>query len=70
MMRHSMKPRLLTLIALGALLLGSLILANGQGPDARDMRLGRGGGRNPLERMTATLNLTDEEQAKIQPIVD
>ena len=65
-----MKGRLVTLTALGALSLGSLILAHGQDSEAHDRRAARSGGRNPLERMTADLNLTPEQKAKIQPIID
>ena len=66
-----MKIKLITLITLGALSLGSLAFAQepggGAGPEER---AGRGHRHNPLERTTEQLNLTPEQKAKVQPIID
>ena len=60
-----MKLTIITLSAISALSLGGFALA--QEPEQG----GRGGGRhNPLERTTEQLNLTPEQKAKVQPIVD
>lgn len=69
-MIDNMKLKLITLTALGALALGGSVLAN----DPQDAGYDRGGGRgfrhDPLERMTQDLNLTPEQKAKVQPILD
>ncbi|MEO8439847.1 MAG: hypothetical protein ABI540_06450 [Spartobacteria bacterium] len=68
-----MKRTLFTLSAMAALALGSTALAQ-QPDDARqDQRGGRGGGNhrhNLLARTTEQLNLTPEQKAKVQPIID
>ena len=65
-----MKLRLITLTAIGALSLGT---AFAQTPEASPQSY-RGGGRghrhNPLEQMTGNLNLTPDQKAKVQPIID
>jgi periplasmic protein CpxP/Spy len=61
-----MKLTLITLSAIGALSLGSPAFA-------QDQRGGRGGGgyhHGSLERTTEQLNLTPDQKAKIQPIID
>ncbi len=66
-----MKLTLITLSAIGALFLGNSAFA--QGPDGGGKGQ-RGGGRghrhNPFERTTEQLNLTPEQKAKVQPIID
>ena len=60
-----MKLTLITLSAISALSLGGFAFA--QEPDRGD----RGGNRhNPRERTTEQLNLTPEQKAKVQPIID
>lgn len=64
-----MKRNLLTLAAIGAIALGGLVLAQaglGNGPGGR----WHGAGGFGLEHMTKTLNLTADQQAKVQPILD
>ena len=65
-----MKITLLTLSAISALSLGSPLFA--QAPDAggQDSHRGGRGHHNALERMTENLDLTAEQKAKVQPIVD
>jgi periplasmic protein CpxP/Spy len=66
-----MKLKLVTLIALGALSLGSSAFAHEPEAGGQDQRSGRGGGHhNSLERTTEQLNLTPEQKAKVQPIID
>ena len=66
-----MKIKLITLITLGALSLGSSAFAQEPTTAAPDKQGGRGGSRhNPLQRATEQLNLTPEQKAKVQPIVD
>lgn len=57
-----MKRNLLTFAAVGAIALCGFSIANGQG-----------GGRHghfSLQHLTKSLNLTAEQQAKVQPILD
>ena len=66
-----MKLKLITLTALGALALGGTALANDPLDAGNDRHGGRGGSRHGgLERMTEQLNLTPEQKAKVQPIID
>jgi Spy/CpxP family protein refolding chaperone len=66
-----MKIKLITLTTLGALSLGSSAFAQEPTTAAQDQQGGRGGSRhNSLQRTTEQLNLTPEQQAKVQPIVD
>jgi Spy/CpxP family protein refolding chaperone len=64
-----MKRNLLTLAAAGAIALSGFAIV--QAEDKGDAG-GRGwhGHRNPLKHMTETLNLTPDQQAKVQPILD
>ena len=63
-----MKRNLLTLFAAGGIALAGFVLAQPENPDNDS---GRGWHRgNPLEHMTETLNLTPEQKAKVQPILD
>lgn len=66
-----MKLKLITLGAIGALSLGSTAFAqDSQG--GQDQPGGRGGGHRhrSLAHMTENLNLTPEQKAKVQPIID
>ena len=64
-----MKRNLLTLMVTGAIVLGGIVMVQAQ-PGA-----GGGGGRGHgkrlmLERLPQELNLTSEQQTKVQPIID
>ena len=66
-----MKIKLITLTTLGALSLGSSAFANEPETAGQDQRSGRGGNhRNSLQHATEQLNLTPEQKAKVQPIID
>ena len=67
-----MKLKLITLTALGAISLGSSAFAQEPETGGQDQQGGRGGGyhRSSLERTTEQLNLTPEQKAKVQPIID
>ncbi len=65
-----MKLKLITFTALSALALGSAVLANDLEQGGNDLREGRGGRHNPLDRMTERLDLTPEQKTKVQPIID
>ena len=60
-----MKRNLLTLVAVGAIALGGFALAQAQGGPGR----WHGQGFS-LQHLTKTLNLTSDQQAKVQPILD
>ena len=60
-----MKRNLLPLAAVGAIALGGFALAQAQGGPGR----WHGQGLS-LEHLTKTLNLTSDQQAKVQPILD
>ena len=63
-----MKRNLLTVVAAGAIALGGFVVVQAQpGPG------GHGGGHGHafgLQRITEKLNLTSDQQTKVQPIVD
>jgi Spy/CpxP family protein refolding chaperone len=65
-----MKRNLLTLAAAGAIALSGFALAQAQDKQgfAKSWQ-GRGHG-NSLKHLTSTLNLTPDQQAKVQPILD
>ena len=66
-----MKIKLITLTTLGALSLGSSAFAQEPTTGAQDHQGGRGRSHhNSLQRATEQLNLTPEQKAKVQPIVD
>jgi Spy/CpxP family protein refolding chaperone len=69
-----MKRNLLTLMAAGAILSSGFALAQGDDKgDCAGVRAGwhgHGPHGNPLDRISETLNLTPEQKAKVQPIVD
>jgi Spy/CpxP family protein refolding chaperone len=66
-----MKLKLFTLTAIGAFSLGSAAFAQ-EPKGGQDQQGGHGGGRHhgSIERMTDQLNLTPEQKAKVQPIID
>ena len=60
---RTMKRNFLTLAAAGLIVLCGFALAQAQGP--------RSGGRgHAIERLTEGLNLTPDQQGKVQPIID
>lgn len=66
-----MKLRQITLTATCLALFGTLSLAHAQDPQGQDWKNRRDHKReNILEHMTKNLELTPEQQAKIQPILD
>ena len=73
-----MKHKLITLAAISAFSLGSSAFAQAPQPDGQSGQGGQGqrGGRHggdrhgSLEKMTEQLNLTPEQKAKVQPIID
>ena len=65
-----MKRNLLTLAAVGAIALGGFAIAQAENGGAWGGHgCGHGHG-NPLARLTETLNLTPDQEAKVQPILD
>jgi periplasmic protein CpxP/Spy len=60
-----MKRNLLTLAAVGAIALGGFAIAQAEGGPGR----WHGQGLS-LQHLTKTLNLTSDQQAKVQPILD
>jgi Spy/CpxP family protein refolding chaperone len=68
----NMKRNLLALAAVGAIAFSGFAVAQGENETGRGDRGGHGGHghRNMLEHMTETLNLTPDQKAKIQPILD
>jgi Spy/CpxP family protein refolding chaperone len=60
-----MKRNLLTLAAVGAIALGGFAIAQAEGGPGR----WHGQGLS-IEHLTKTLNLTSDQQAKVQPILD
>ena len=67
-----MKRKLIAFSAISALSLGSFAFAQEPRGDNPDEHGGRGGGNRHgvLEKMTEGLNLTPEQKAKVQPIID
>jgi protein CpxP len=68
-MKANMKRNILTLAAVGAIALGGFAVAQAQGGPG-----GRHGGWHgqgfALEHLTKSLNLTSDQQAKVQPLID
>lgn len=64
-----MKQNLITLFAAGGIALGGIAIAQ---PEDQGNCGGRGWHHrgNPLEHVTETLNLTPDQKAKVQPILD
>jgi periplasmic protein CpxP/Spy len=71
-----MKRKIIALTTACSLALGAFTIARAQGPEDMPgpghMHHGKKGefGHNPLARLTQDLNLTDEQKAKVQPIID
>jgi Spy/CpxP family protein refolding chaperone len=67
-----MKLRLVPLTAGCAIMLAAISIANAQDPTSKDFAGNRRHHRwgNALEKMTTTLDLTPEQQAKIRPILE
>lgn len=64
------KFTLITLGAVSALFLGSSAVAREPESGGQEQRGGRGHHRSSIERMTERLDLTPEQKAKVQPIID
>ena len=63
-----MKRNLLTVVAVGAIALGGFVMVQAQpGPGGGGRWRGHGFG---LQGMTEKLNLTSDQQTKVQPIID
>ena len=63
-----MKRNVLTLVAAGAIALGGFVVVQAQpGPGGGGRCHGHGFG---LQRITEKLNLTSDQQTKVQPIID
>lgn len=73
-MPNDMKLKLITLTALAALSCGGLALAQDQDSEGggrhRGGRAGGGMRHDMMEHMVESLNLTPEQKAKVQPIMD
>ncbi len=68
-MKLNMKRNILTFVTAGAIALGGLAVAASQGGPGGGGWHGHGHG-SPLEHLTKSLNLTSDQQAKVQPIID
>jgi Spy/CpxP family protein refolding chaperone len=67
-MKQNMKRNLMTFAAAGAIAVGGFAVAAAQGrPDAH---WGGHGHAFAFEHLTKSLNLTADQQAKVQPIID
>ena len=70
-MKTNMKRNLLTLAAVGAIGLGGFAWANTQdGPGGFGGHGGWHGHQFAMERLTKSLNLTPDQQAKVKPLLD
>ena len=69
-----MTRKLITLIAAGGLTLGGLAYLQAQDPSGPQHEHGPGPKhhhmQNPLEHLSESLNLTADQKAKVQPIID
>ena len=69
-----MTRKLITLLAAGALTLGGLIYVHAGEPGMKHDHAGPGPHHlmmgNPLDHLSKDLELTDEQKAKLQPIID
>ena len=64
-----MKRNLMTFAAVGAIALGGFAIAGAQGGPGGGKWAGHGHG-SALEHLTKSLNLTTDQTAKVQPIID
>jgi periplasmic protein CpxP/Spy len=70
-MKTNMKRNLLTLAAAGAIALGGFALVNAQdGTGGPAGHRGLHGHQFAMEHLTKSLNLTPDQQAKVQPLLD
>jgi Spy/CpxP family protein refolding chaperone len=70
-MKTNMKRNLLTFAAVGAIALGSFTFVQAENGAMGGAGCWHGHGHGfALERLTKTLNLTADQQTKVQPIVD
>ena len=67
-MKTNMKRNLLTFAAVGAIALCGFAVAKGQGGPGGHM--GGHGHGFALQHLTKSLNLTSDQQSKVQPIID
>ena len=65
-----MKRRLITLASVCVVALTTISIAQAQDPAAKGPRWRGPGKGNMLQHLTKTFNLTPDQQAKIQPILD
>ena len=68
-MKMNMKRNLLTFAAAGAIAIGGFAVAAAQGGPGGGWH-GHGGHAFGLEHLTTSLNLTADQQTKVQPIID
>ncbi len=68
MKTSNMKRNLLTLATAGAIALGGFALVNAQGTGPAGH--GFGGHQFAMQHLTKSLNLTPDQQAKVQPLID
>lgn len=70
-MKTNMKRNLLTFAAAGAIALGGFALVNAQdGPGCFAGHGGWGGHQFAMQHLTKSLNLTPDQQTKVQPLLD
>jgi Spy/CpxP family protein refolding chaperone len=67
--KTNIKRNLLTLATAGAIALGGFALVNAQDGDGFAGH-GRHGGQFAMQHLTKALNLTPDQQAKVQPLID
>jgi Spy/CpxP family protein refolding chaperone len=65
-----MKRNFVTLAAVSAIALGGIVFAQAENGGSWSGSARWHGHGNPLARMTHSLNLTSDQQAKVQPILD
>jgi Spy/CpxP family protein refolding chaperone len=65
-----MKRNLLTLAAAGAIAVGGFAFANAQNPGGFGGHGGWHGHQFAMQHLTKSLNLTADQQAKVQPLLD
>src|SRR5947209_12539929 len=68
--RTHMKRNLLILVTAGAIALGGFALVNAQDGTGFAGHHGFGGHQYAMQHLTKSLNLTPDQQAKVQPLLD